>query len=162
MGYHYPPASKLDKLLEALRTVPADSHATTDDMLSAVSGHLLGKNATPSGNVHWFCKKAEPLTREAAAFSLRLFAYDSPLVIQWKGVLHDCLSCCAACVDSFEAGKITWRTTYVPLLRRELFLQRLLTSYNRILDILAHFLQAYSNNFLRRLNNGNVTQPFLT
>lgn len=113
MGYRYPPVSNLEELLEALRIVPADSNAVGDEILAAMYGHLLQKNPRPTGDVHWFCEKADSVTKEAAAFSLRLFAYNSDRVDQWKMVLHDCVSCCAHCGAAFENGKIIWRNTCV-------------------------------------------------
>ena len=113
MGHRYPPISNMKELLEDLRNIPANSNAVGDEVLAAMHEHLLEKHPHPTGDVHWFCEKADSLTKEVAAFSLRLFAYNGGRVDQWKTVLQDCISCCAHCGAAFENGKIIWQKTYV-------------------------------------------------
>ncbi|EIW80969.1 hypothetical protein CONPUDRAFT_104043 [Coniophora puteana RWD-64-598 SS2] len=67
----------------------------------------------PADNVlHWFCSKADPLVVEAATFLLRLFAYDSAQVNEWKAKLKLCLGGCSECVQMLNVVKVSSRTTY--------------------------------------------------
>lgn len=101
----------IEALLARLRDVPADSHKITDDVLGVIYSHLMSVPATVSGDLHWFCSAAQPTTIAAATFLLRLLAYSSPEVDNWKEKFHLCLSKCSECVQGLEEVKETSKST---------------------------------------------------
>ncbi|KAF9013411.1 SEN1 N terminal-domain-containing protein [Cyathus striatus] len=104
--------NNVERLLADLRDAPIDTSGPSDAVLGQIYTYLMDKPQTSSGEVHWFCSKADPIIVEAATFLLRLFAYDSPQVQTWKQILDRCLSNCTRCIISFEAAKVSSRNTY--------------------------------------------------
>ena len=99
-------------LLERLHDEPADTTIATESVLAEVYDYLMGVPTTQhDGLYHWFCNHAEPLTIDAASFLLRLFAYNSPKVVQWKGRFAAVLSGCVRCVKGLAEVKLTSRQT---------------------------------------------------
>lgn len=100
-------------LLFSLRERP-QAVEISDNILQDV--YLFLMNLPPlNDEVHWFCDKADTTTIEAATFLIRLFAYDSEEVKQWKERLQKCVSTCLPCVQGLEQKKILSRQTYVSL-----------------------------------------------
>jgi senataxin len=107
-----PPPSNMQKLLKSLHDTPVDNAGASDQVLGSVYAYLM--DLPPSSGdkkLHWFCDKADPTAVAAASFLLRLFAYDSPQVDQWKNSLNTCLRGCCDCVRSLERIKVDSRHT---------------------------------------------------
>ncbi|KAF8843323.1 hypothetical protein BDN67DRAFT_945625 [Paxillus ammoniavirescens] len=109
-------ASDVDKvkaLLASVRDTPVNTADGSDDILAPIFGYLM--KVPPNKNdrrCHWFCSLADHLTVEAATFLLRLFAYNSPRVEEWKAKLVGCLAGCCDCVRVFGEVKVSSRSTY--------------------------------------------------
>ncbi|KAF9242609.1 SEN1 N terminal-domain-containing protein [Melanogaster broomeanus] len=103
---------KVKGLLARLRDTPVNTVDGSDDILAPIFGYLM---QVPSNSTdkcyHWFCSRADQLTVEAATFLLRLFAYNSPRVDEWKSRLGGCLAGCCACVKAFGEVKVSSRST---------------------------------------------------
>lgn len=103
---------KVKALLVKLRDTPVNSAEGSDDVLAPVFNYLM---KVPADNIdkryHWFCARAHQATVGAATFLLRLFAYGSPKVAEWKARLIGCLAGCCACVKAFGEVKLTSRST---------------------------------------------------
>lgn len=110
----------IETLLARLRDVPADSHSITDAVLGMVYSHLMSVPATATGDLHWFCSAAQPTTIAAATFLIRLFAYNSPEVDNWKKKFRLCLSKCSNCIQGLEEVKETSKSTCVAFSVREM------------------------------------------
>lgn len=108
--------SHVKKTLDILRETPADTSAASDKVLETIYLYLLKVPSSSDGLVHWFCKKANATTVDAATFLIRLMAYNSPQVVEWKKRLNNCLNSCAFCAQGFEIAKVTSQNTYVQLL----------------------------------------------
>ncbi|EIN12594.1 hypothetical protein PUNSTDRAFT_118369 [Punctularia strigosozonata HHB-11173 SS5] len=80
--------------------------------MSDVLEYLMGLPKSSDSATHWFCVHAKPVTREAATFLIRLFAFDGRQANEWKERLKDCLTSCALCVKCFQEVKFTSRRTY--------------------------------------------------
>lgn len=103
---------KVKALLARLHDAPVDSADGSDDVLFPVFNYLMKVPSNSSDKrYHWFCSRADQLTVDAAAFLLRLFAYNSPKVDEWKARLIGCLGGCCACVKAFGEVKVTSRST---------------------------------------------------
>ncbi|KAJ3716910.1 SEN1 N terminal-domain-containing protein [Lentinula raphanica] len=98
-------------LLQRLHDTPRNSELVQEAELETIYAYLR-RSTTQNTKIHWFCRHAESLTREAAVFLLRLFAYSSPKVETWKGWLNDCLVACSECVLGFEKAKVSSRHSY--------------------------------------------------
>ncbi|KIJ64432.1 hypothetical protein HYDPIDRAFT_187805 [Hydnomerulius pinastri MD-312] len=106
-------ANKVKALLASVRDTPVNTADASDDVLGPIYGYLMKVPSNSSDKCyHWFCSSADQLTVEAATFLLRLFAYNSPNVEEWKNRLRGCLAGCCACVKSFGEVKVTSRLTY--------------------------------------------------
>ncbi|KAI0269828.1 SEN1 N terminal-domain-containing protein [Gloeopeniophorella convolvens] len=82
--------------------------------MSEVLDYLFKVPTDPSdGAFHWFCQRADPTTREAASFLLRLLAYDSQRVNDWKVRMKGMLRSCCDCVKGLQEAKEASRTTYL-------------------------------------------------
>lgn len=105
--------SHVEKILAQLRDAPVDTAGASDSYLGPVFSYLMktSSNDQPSGVPHWFCSRAKQLTVDAATFLLRLFAYDSPRVTQWKNVFERCMDGCCECLQGLEEVKLSSRTT---------------------------------------------------
>lgn len=99
-------------LLATLRDKPVNSEQLDDGVLGEVYSYLMNVPSTSSGELHWFCEKADSVTIDAATFLLRLFAYESDPVDIWKKRLQQCLTCCPSCVGGLEIAKVDSQTTY--------------------------------------------------
>ncbi|KDR82678.1 hypothetical protein GALMADRAFT_220668 [Galerina marginata CBS 339.88] len=100
-------------LLTVLRDRPADTTAASDDVLGTIYRYLVKIPPSSDGEVHWFCKHASATTVDAATFSIRLMAYKSEQVDDWKRRLHKCMSACAFCVQGLEMAKVTSQDTFL-------------------------------------------------
>jgi senataxin len=106
--------SDVHSLLATLRDSPIDNSGASDKVLGTVYNYLMAVPVKPPDNVvHWFCRQAAPDTVAAATFLIRLFAYNSQLVENWKTILHSCLSRCSHCVQGIEQVKVSSRNTCV-------------------------------------------------
>lgn len=103
----------VDKLLTTLRESPADTTAASDDVLKDVYQYLMAVPPNKAGELHWFCIEAEETTVQAATFLIRLMAYNSSQVENWKQKLQGCLRFCGACVYGQERAKLLSKETYV-------------------------------------------------
>jgi senataxin len=107
-----PPPSNVQKLLKSLHDTPVDNAGASDQVLGTIYAYLMG--VPPSSvdqKLHWFCDMADTTAIAAASFLLRLFAYDSPQVEQWKNRLNTCLRGCCNCIRSLERIKVESRHT---------------------------------------------------
>lgn len=103
---------KVKTLLVKLRDTPVNSADGSDDVLAPVFGYLMKAPSNSSDKCyHWFCPRADQVTVAAATFLLRLFAYNSPRVEEWKARLIGCLAGCCACVKALSEAKRTSRST---------------------------------------------------
>ncbi|KAG6334081.1 hypothetical protein ID866_5013 [Astraeus odoratus] len=104
---------KVKGILASVRDTPVNTTEGTDEVLAPVHAYLMSiPSSTSDKCYHWFCSRAEQLTMDAAAFLLRLFAYDSPQVDQWRARLKDCLARCSECVKGLGEVKVSSRSTY--------------------------------------------------
>lgn len=106
-----PEATNVKNVLANLRDNPADTTRASDAILEKVYLYLMEVPQNDTGEIHWFCKLAEPTTVEAATFLIRLMAYQSKEVSKWKSKLHQCLSTCVSCVQGLELAKVTSQAT---------------------------------------------------
>ncbi|KAJ6508793.1 SEN1 N terminal-domain-containing protein [Mycena sanguinolenta] len=105
--------SLVDNQLATLRDSPVNNDGASDAVLASIFTYLMGVPADASdGRIHWFCGRAVSTTLAAATFLIRLFAYSSPLVEQWRTKFRACLNGCPDCVQGFEEAKITSKHTY--------------------------------------------------
>jgi len=102
----------VSSLLKTLRDSPVNTEGAPDSILGPIYDYLMkSPSASPDGRFHWFCKRAEPTTKEAATFLIRLYAYDSPRVSDWKARFQNCLVGCLECVKGLGEVKISSRST---------------------------------------------------
>ncbi|KAJ7784568.1 SEN1 N terminal-domain-containing protein [Mycena metata] len=94
-------------------TSPVDNSGASEAVLGSIFQYLINVPPTVSdGCVHWFCDRAISTTVAAATFLLRLFAYNSPAVVEWQIKLRSCLNGCCSCVQGLQEVKVTSRNTY--------------------------------------------------
>lgn len=106
--------SPIDQQLAALRDSPVDNAGASDAVLATLFTYLMGITPSPSdGRLHWFCDRATSTTVAAATFLIRLFAYSSPLVEEWRTKFRACLKGCPECVQGLQDAKITSKNTCV-------------------------------------------------
>lgn len=103
----------LKKQLRKLHDEPVNTDGVQDAMLLPITNYLLDLKPGKDGVLHWFCKDADDVGREAALFLLRLFAYKNDLVTAWKTQMLKCLHGCAVCIQSLDEAKVSVRTTCV-------------------------------------------------
>lgn len=103
----------VEKILAQLRDVPVDTGGASDSYLGPIFSYLMKitSNDHSSDVPHWFCSRANQTTVEAATFLIRLFAYDSPRVTQWKNTFEKCIGGCCECLQVLEEVKISSRAT---------------------------------------------------
>jgi senataxin len=104
-------ASDVQSLLKNLRDAPVNTEGALDDILAPIYDHLMRVPSASDGCFHWFCERAEPVTIEAAVFLIRLFAYDSPRVEEWKKRFENCVTGCLLCVRGLGELKESSRST---------------------------------------------------
>lgn len=103
---------KVKALLVKLHDTPVNSADGSDDVLAPLFNYLMKVPSNSSDkSYHWFCSRADQVTVGAATFLLRLFAYGSPKVDEWRARLIGCLAGCCACVKAFGEAKFTSRST---------------------------------------------------
>ncbi|KAF7288567.1 hypothetical protein HMN09_01385800 [Mycena chlorophos] len=102
---------QVNETLAHLRDYPVDTAATSDSQLSLLYTYLRDVPAK-AGRTHWFCHRAESTTIEAATFLLRLHAYNSSTVLEWRAKLQGCLKGCVDCVAGLQQAKVASRRTY--------------------------------------------------
>lgn len=95
--------------LEEFRDAPVMQPSGQD--LYTIFQFLVLENSPAESQLHWFCAQAQPLVFEAATFLLRLHAYSSSLVAQWREKLQTCMAGCAQCVKGLQEVKGTSRHT---------------------------------------------------
>jgi senataxin len=109
-------STQVETLLERLRKEPVGSEGSTDQIMKVVFDHLIKVPGDPlDGTYHWFCQRANNVTQEAAAFLIRLFAYDSQRVDEWKARMKVIISSCCDCVRALQEAKTTSQETCVYL-----------------------------------------------
>ncbi|KAG0703798.1 SEN1 N terminal-domain-containing protein [Suillus ampliporus] len=105
--------SKVKTLLTSVRDAPVNTADGADDVLGPIYAYLMKIPPSASDRTyHWFCSRANQLTIGAATFLLRLFAYDSPRVDDWKRRLKSCLAGCCQCIKGLGEVKASSRKTY--------------------------------------------------
>jgi senataxin len=130
--------SLVDKQLATLRDSPVNNDGASDAVLASIFTYLMGVLPDASdGRIHWFCGRAVSTTVAAATFLIRLFAYSSPLVEQWRTKFRACLNECPDCVQGLQEAKITSKNTFVFRFRTNAYL------YNFCPDILERSLQIF-------------------
>ncbi|KAJ7670210.1 SEN1 N terminal-domain-containing protein [Mycena rosella] len=106
-------SSAIDQQLAILRDSPVDNGGASDAVLGTIFTYLMGVPPSQSdGRLHWFCRRATPTTIAAATFLIRLFAYSSALVEEWRIKFRNCLNGCAECVQGLQEVKATSKNTY--------------------------------------------------
>jgi senataxin len=106
--------TQVETLLERLRKEPVGSEGSTDQIMKVVFDYLIKvPENSLDGAYHWFCQRANNTTQEAAAFLIRLFAYDSQRVNEWKARMKKIISSCCECVRALQEAKRTSQETYV-------------------------------------------------
>ncbi len=107
---------QLQALLERLRHEPIGSEGSTNNAMKVILDYLFKVPVTPSDGVyHWFCQRADSVTQEAATFLIRLFAYDSQRVDDWRLRMKTFLASCCDCVRGLQEAKRTSQETCVHL-----------------------------------------------
>lgn len=101
---------KVKKTLDNLRDNPADTGAAGSEVLTLITDFLF-KPLSLEAPVHWFCSRADKPTIDAATFLLRLHAYNSDIVKQWRQHLTRCLKGCYNCVRGLSEAKTTSKHT---------------------------------------------------
>ena len=107
-------STQIETLLERLRNEPVGSEGSTDQVMKVIFGYLIEvPEDSLDGAYHWFCQRANNVTQEAAAFLIRLFAYDSQRVDEWKARMKKIVSSCCDCVRALQEVKRTSQQTCV-------------------------------------------------
>jgi senataxin len=97
------------EVLANLRDVPSAN--VGDKNLNALWEFIATAAKDGDGVMHWFCPRADTVVREAAVFMLRLYAFNSPKVQQWKEKLSTLLGQCPGCVSALQQAKLSSRNT---------------------------------------------------
>lgn len=105
-----PTKTRAKELLDDFRSNPVGSSGHEEE-LTIIYRYLANNGKANDGLTHWFCAKAGDLTREAATFLLRLFAYTSDNVNEWKWRLIQVLHGCCECVAGMNEAKFSSRHT---------------------------------------------------
>ena len=107
-----PDRAVVEARLATLRDQPVDTSDNGQNVLTPIYAYLMSIPPDHSdGRTHWFCPQADAVTREAATFLIRLFAYDSENVKAWKKRFETCVSECCHCIQGLESAKVTSRHT---------------------------------------------------
>lgn len=106
-----PNQADVHSLLRDLHDAPVNTDGALDAVLAPIYDHLMSAPSSSDGRFHWFCTRAEAVTREAATFLIRLFAYNSPRVEQWKKRFESCVTGCLLCVQALGELKESSRST---------------------------------------------------
>jgi senataxin len=103
---------KLQRTLKGLRDQPVSSEDARPFLAPLFDFLVKVPVNSNDGLLHWFCDRSyEPLVSEAATFLLRLHAYNSSKVQQYKKLLAEVLTGCAGCVKGLQEAKVTSRKT---------------------------------------------------
>lgn len=102
---------QLEKDLKQLRETPASTQDLNQQVLRRIFDYLVQDSLPANATPHWFCSRADSLTREAATFLLRLHAYSSPQVAKWRSQLQSCLAGCSECVQRLQEVKVSSKDT---------------------------------------------------
>ncbi|KAI0648078.1 SEN1 N terminal-domain-containing protein [Trametes meyenii] len=128
---------EVKKRLNELRDAPQTQ--VGDEDLRLTSTYLLGSLRRPdnlsSVNLafdHWFCSKADEITREAATFLIRLHAYNSSSVELWRWQLKCVISRCCNCISGLYEAEVTSRHTYFGAFQDSI-LENFYASFHRFL-----------------------------
>ncbi|KAI0086495.1 SEN1 N terminal-domain-containing protein [Irpex rosettiformis] len=108
-------SAELDRLRARLahyRDHPTDTTGVPDQDLADFHKYLLKPEIASNITLHWFCSSAEPVTKEAAIFLLRLHAYNGGRVTEWRKHLHRCLAGCSECVRGLQENRLSSLHTY--------------------------------------------------
>ena len=109
-------STQVETLLERLRKEPVGSEGSTDQIMKVIFDYLINVPEDPlNGAYHWFCQLADNVTQEAATFLIRLFAYDSRRVDDWKTRMKKIIPSCCDCVRALQEAKRTSQLTWVYL-----------------------------------------------
>ena len=100
---------EVEQKLKDLRDNPVDTRGMKDAEVLPLHHYLM--NVKPDD--HWFCHRADSVTREDALFLNRLFAYKNDKVTEWKARLSKILLGCTDCVRAFDKAKAEIKLTYV-------------------------------------------------
>ena len=102
---------ELAKRLKKLKDEPIDAAGTQDEVLIPIVEFVMALKPGANGVLHWFCRDADGVVREAATFLLRLFAYSNDVVTGWKERMLKCLHSCSGCAQSLDKIKETSSST---------------------------------------------------
>ncbi|KAI0670809.1 SEN1 N terminal-domain-containing protein [Trametes maxima] len=112
-----PSKDEVKKRLAELRDAPRTQ--VGDEDLRLTSTYLLGSLRRPDNPStvalafdHWFCSKADEVTREAATFLIRLHAYNSSSVELWRWQLKRVITRCCNCISGLYEAEMMSRYTY--------------------------------------------------
>lgn len=97
---------ELWKVLHRLQLGGADTMNVDPQTLGKLNDRLP---TTPG--CHWYCSRADNVTKEAAMFLLRMLAYDGARAHQWRANFVQCLTNCADCVVGAQEAKVQSRRT---------------------------------------------------
>ncbi|KAF7365221.1 hypothetical protein MVEN_00393700 [Mycena venus] len=135
----------VDKILATLRDSPVNNDGASDAVLSSIFAYLMEVPPDASDSrIHWFCGRAVSTTVGAATFLIRLYAYSSALVEQWRTRFRACLNGCSDCVQGLQEAKVTSMKTFVSSLCEHLVFiipSRYFGAFTT--DILAGFYQSF-------------------
>jgi senataxin len=146
-------AKQIQTLLERLRKEPVGSEGSTDSILRVIFDYLFKVPADSSDDlVHWFCQRADSVTREAATFLIRLFAYDSQRVNDWRARMKRLIFSCCDCVRGLQDAKRTSQETCVYLC-----IYKVPPSLTRGLRYLAVFPLKTRQTFIRSFDSWETT-----
>jgi senataxin len=106
----------VEGLLRQFHDTPVPTEQTKDRDLALIYDYLIDVCPHPDGSLHWFCEEAAGVTREAATFLLRLFAYGTDKALRWRTMLLKCTSTCCNCVTALEERKWSSKDTYAFIL----------------------------------------------
>lgn len=106
----------MQAILEHLSHEPVGSEGVID-IMKGMLDYLFNVPAAPSDGVHhWFCQRANSVTRDAATFLIRPFVYDSQQVVDWRVRIITLLTSCCDCVRGLQEAKRTSQELCVHLL----------------------------------------------
>lgn len=98
-------------LLKNLHDTPVDTNGSVAALKELYDYLVSVPPDAADGRTHWFCHKADTVTVEAATFLLRLFAYNSERVNEWKKKFEGCMNGCCHCIQGLQRVKYTSRNT---------------------------------------------------
>ena len=99
----------IEAKLKVLRDDPVTTASVQDKDMQLLHSHLMSASPDLDGSLHWFCPRAEPLTRELATFLLRLHGYKD--MDAWRSRIKDVWKSCADCIRYMDEAKVGSRKT---------------------------------------------------